>query len=65
MYIENPNPFIFQIGSFGVRWYGFLIALSMAVGMWYMLREIRKRGWDEDLILTAILYSIIMGVVGA
>lgn len=65
MYIEDPNPFIFRIGSFGVRWYGFLIAFSIAVGMWYMLREVRKRGWDEDRILTAILYSIIMAVVGA
>ena len=65
MYIEDPNPFIFQIGSFGVRWYGFLLASSMAVGVWYLLREVRRRGWDEDRILTALLYSIIMGVVGA
>lgn len=65
MYIENPNPYMFRIGDFGVRWYGFLLALSMAVGTWYMLREVRRKGWNEDLILTALIYSIIAGVVGA
>ncbi len=65
MYIENPNPYMFRIGDFGVRWYGFLLALSLAVGTWYMLRQVRRKGWNEDLILTAIIYSIIMGVLGA
>jgi len=65
LYLENPNPYIFRLGDFGIRWYGFLLALSMAVGTWYVLRRAQKRGWNEDVIMSALLYSIIMGVVGA
>ncbi len=65
MYLEDPNPYIFQLGEFGIRWYGFLLALSMAFGTWYVLRRAQKRGWNEDLVMSALLYSIIAGVIGA
>ncbi len=65
MLLEDPNPYIFQIGEFGLRWYGFTVALSMALGIWYLLRQSRRRGWDEDAILMAATASLLMGVVGA
>ncbi|MFO7942101.1 MAG: prolipoprotein diacylglyceryl transferase [Bacillota bacterium] len=65
MYIENPNPFVFQIGDFGVRWYGLAVAVSMAIGIWYIVTEGKRRGWDEDDLYTVSLLILIFGVVGA
>ncbi len=65
MYIEDPNPFVFRIGGFGVRWYGLLLAISIGVGVWYILSESNRRGWDEDAMLTAILSGLLAGIAGA
>ena len=65
MYIENLNPFLFQIGNFGVRWYGLAVAVSMAVGVWYIITEGKRRGWNEDDLYTISLLILVFGVIGA
>ncbi len=65
MYIENPNPFLFQIGEFGVRWYGLAVAASMAIGIWYIITEGKRRGWEEDDLYTISLLILVFGVIGA
>jgi len=65
MYIEGISPFIFRIGGFGIRWYGFMLAISMAVGVYYLITEGKGRGYDEDGLYTLALYAIIAGILGA
>ncbi len=65
MYIENLDPFVFQIGSFGVRWYGLAVATSMAIGVWYIVTEGKRRGWREDDLFNLSLLIIVFGVIGA
>lgn len=65
MFIWNPDPELFSLGPFHVRWYGLLFALaflsSFAVMVWVFRRE--KKG--EDLLNKLFLYVFVAVVVGA
>ncbi len=63
--LVDLNPFAFQIGSIGVRWYGVFMALSFLFGAWYLYREGLRRGLNEDLLLNMAIIIIIFAVVGA
>ncbi len=58
------NPVAFAIGSISIRWYGILIALTIAVVVLWMLREV-KRGAkiSHETVLTAALVGIPSGIV--
>jgi prolipoprotein diacylglyceryltransferase len=38
----NPNPEIFSIGNFAVRWYGVLFALGFFIG-YFIVKDIFKK----------------------
>ncbi len=59
------NPFLIRIGSFGIRWYGFFMAVSMAVGIHFFVRRGRRLGVDEDTLYNFALLAILGGVIGA
>jgi len=58
-------PDVFRWGILHVRSYGVMLALAFLVGTWLSLREARRRGLDEDKLVTVILFSLVSGVVGA
>lgn len=49
----------------GIRWYGFFVALSAAVGLYYFVREGKKKGFSEDFLYSVALGAILGGIVGA
>jgi phosphatidylglycerol:prolipoprotein diacylglycerol transferase len=59
------NPIAFQIGPFTVYWYGIFMALSFLFAAWYLCREARQKGLDEDFLLNLCILAIIAGVAGA
>jgi phosphatidylglycerol:prolipoprotein diacylglycerol transferase len=59
------DPVIFQLGPFQVRWYGVLMALSVAVGFYFLLRGGRRLGYDDDFLYNLLIISVLGGVVGA
>lgn len=59
------DPVMFQIGPLSVRWYGFFMAVSMAVGMYYLVKHGVARGLSEDALYNTALLGIVCGVVGA
>jgi phosphatidylglycerol:prolipoprotein diacylglycerol transferase len=64
MYIPGIDPYIFRVGSFGIRWYGFFMAVSMAIGIWHLVRRLRP-ALGEDFLYNVALVAIVGGVVGA
>ncbi|HVB11475.1 MAG TPA: prolipoprotein diacylglyceryl transferase family protein [Bacillota bacterium] len=64
MYIPGINPYILHIGSFGIRWYGFFMAVSMAIGIWYMVKRLAGK-LGEDFVYNLALVAIVTGVIGA
>ncbi len=63
--ILDLNPYIVQIGPVGIRWYGFLMAVSMGVGLFYFVRNGVKAGFREDFLYNTALISLLAGIVGA
>lgn len=64
LYIEGVSPYIFQIGNFGLRWYGLFMALSIGLGVYYFIRD-GKRYADEDVLYNTAMIVIIAGIIGA
>ena len=48
----------FQIGSLSVRWYGIIISLGMALGIYLAYREVKREHQDPDLSLIHIQMCI-------
>jgi len=66
MYLPQLNPYIVQFSStFGIRWYGLFMAISMLIGAGYMVREGMRSGWSEAQVTNVAIWSIVGGVVGA
>ncbi|MCX6411840.1 MAG: prolipoprotein diacylglyceryl transferase, partial [Actinobacteria bacterium] len=59
------SPYVFQAGSFGLRWYGLLIAIGIAVAIWIARREFRRRGWDPEGVYTLAMWAVPAGIIGA
>lgn len=59
------DPYVIQFGNFGIRWYGFFMALSMGIGFYYFLKNGRKLGYDEEFLYNAGIVTLFGGIVGA
>lgn len=65
MDIPGISPFMFQIGPIAVRWYGFFMAVSIAIGFVYMYRQGRRLRLSEDFIYNIAIVAVLAGIVGA
>jgi phosphatidylglycerol---prolipoprotein diacylglyceryl transferase len=61
----NPNPEIFRIGAFAVRWYGLLFASSFLFGYIIMLRIFKNESLEEMVLDRLTIYMAIGTVAGA
>ena len=59
------DPVIVSIGPFAIRWYGVLMALSIALGFYYLRRDGMKLGYSEDFLYNAVFFAVIGGIIGA
>lgn len=59
------NPIAFTLGPLTVRWYGLLISSAMLIGYFGANHYVKKQGLDQDNFLSVILWTIIIGVLGA
>lgn len=58
-------PVLIQLGSFELRSYGTIVALSFFLGLWLSTREARRKGIDPALIQDFAFYALIGGIIGA
>lgn len=61
----HPNPEIFNIGGFGIRWYGLLFALGFLFGYLIMQKIFKRENLDQKSLDRLSLYMLIGTVVGA
>lgn len=59
------HPDLVRWGFIHIRTYGLMLAISFLVGTWLAVREARRRGLDEDRLVTVILVVLVSSVVGA
>jgi phosphatidylglycerol---prolipoprotein diacylglyceryl transferase len=62
---RSPGAIALHVGPLTLRWYGILIASSMALGLWLAHRDARRRGLDPEPLLRAAELALLGGLVGA
>ena len=58
-------PVLIQLGTFELRAYGIIVALSFFLGLWLSTKEAKRRGLDPGLIQDFALYALVGGIIGA
>lgn len=61
----NPDPEIFRIGPFAIRWYGLLFASAFFFGYIIMRKMFRNEGLTDALLDKLTIYMAVGTVVGA
>lgn len=59
------HPILFRIGSFEIRSYGFMLALSFLFGIYVATKRAKKNGVDPNHILDLSVLIIISAIVGS
>jgi phosphatidylglycerol:prolipoprotein diacylglycerol transferase len=62
---RSPGAVALEVGPLTFRWYGFLMAGAMALGLWLAHRDARRRGMDPEPLLKAAELALLGGLVGA
>ena len=58
-------PILIQLGTFELRSYGIIVALSFFLGLWLSEREAKRTGVDPGLVQDFALYALLGGIIGA
>jgi len=58
-------PILIKLGTFELRSYGIIVALSFFLGLWLSVREAKRKGIDPGLIQDFAFYALLGGIVGA
>ncbi len=59
------HPILLKIGPIAIHTYGFLMALGVALGLWFLYVQARKQGLDAPRLLDAAFYILIVSIIGA
>jgi phosphatidylglycerol:prolipoprotein diacylglycerol transferase len=62
---RSPGAVALEVGPLTFRWYGFLMAGAMALGLWLAHRDARRRGMDPEPLLKAAELALLGALVGA
>ncbi|MDH4272137.1 MAG: prolipoprotein diacylglyceryl transferase [Candidatus Aminicenantes bacterium] len=58
-------PILFRLGPLTVHTYGFLVALGVALGLWFVYVQAKKQGLEAPRIVDASFYIILISLIGA
>jgi phosphatidylglycerol---prolipoprotein diacylglyceryl transferase len=58
-------PVLFQLGTFELRSYGVIVALSFFLGLWVSAKQARRAGLDPGLVQDFAFYALLGGIIGA
>jgi phosphatidylglycerol:prolipoprotein diacylglycerol transferase len=59
------HPEVLHWGLLHIRSYGLMLAIAFLTGTWISLLEARRRGLDEDRVVTVILAALVAAILGA
>jgi len=57
MDIPSLSPYAFKLGPIAVHWYGIFMAISIAVGGYYIYKRALKLNYSEDFLLNLSLLN--------
>jgi prolipoprotein diacylglyceryl transferase len=59
------DPYVFRLGSFQPRWYGLILVIAIAAGVWMARRGFARRGLDPERVVPIAIAAVLLGFVGA
>jgi phosphatidylglycerol:prolipoprotein diacylglycerol transferase len=62
---KSMHPIAFVIGGLTIRWYGIMIAVSIAISITVIYIESRHQGLNTDDVLDMAIVAVIGGILGA
>lgn len=63
----DPVLFSFKLFNLQVEltWYGLIVMTGVLVGGWLAEREVRRRGENGDVLIDAMVWAVVAGILGA
>ena len=58
-------PILVKIGPLTIHTYGFMMAVGVAAGLWFIYVQAKKAGMEADRVMDAAFYTIIVSLLGA
>lgn len=58
-------PKLFQIGPIPVYSFGLMVAISFLVANYFFTKEIKRKGYSEDLASTVTMFAFFFGLLGS
>jgi phosphatidylglycerol:prolipoprotein diacylglycerol transferase len=58
-------PILVKIGPLTIHTYGFMMAVGVALGLWFIYVQAKRSGLDANRIMDAAFYTIIVSLLGA
>ena len=59
------NPYIIEIGNFGIKWYSVLMLSAILIATLFILKEAKKFKIDKDFLFNMIFWAVVFGIIGA
>ena len=63
--ISYPPIPIFELGPLRLSLHGLMAGVGFIVGAWLMLREAKKRGFDQEKITSVLTWGLVGSIIGA
>ena len=64
-FIQSPGDTFFELGLLNIRWYGFLISVSVLIGLFISKKLAKTRNIDPEYISEILPTLIISSIIGA
>ena len=64
-FIQSPGETFLNLGFLNIRWYGFLISLSVLIGLFISKRLAKARNIDHEYISEILPSLIVCTIIGA
>lgn len=58
-------PILFKIGPLTIHTYGFMMALGVGMGFWFLYVQAKKKGLPAPRMIDMAFYTIIISLIGA
>ena len=59
---QSPGPILFEIGPVAIRWYGFLIASAVLIGVSLSQYLAKRRGVNPELLADLVIWLILAAI---
>lgn len=63
--VSYPPIPIFELGPLSLSLHGLFAGVGFVVGAWLMLREVERRGFDREHVMSVLTWALVASMLGA